>query len=262
MARTERASKGQRKRIENMLKSGLIDRIEAQGIIEKHREAAESVKRRQPSSKPVVAERLAFWEERFPGKGEALMAILQPFYCWQPKLKPALPDLEERVKLAIFWREIAGVRVFHVSDADSLRAVLLFRDTLGDSLRASFLPWRVNPLLTALAGSLRESVWSSIEEGALWTSIEEELWTSIEDSLLDSLGNSLRALLRVLPWRALWAALFISCGFVVVGRHEEVTKIKPLLKLWLEGNYPIRFDEEGNLLVLVAKPSSPGQAVG
>ena len=79
------------------------------------------------------------WEERFPGKGKALMEVLRPFYDWKLELKPALPDLEERAKKAVSWREISGVRVFTEYYLDSsmysLRASLL--NSLEDSLMAS-----------------------------------------------------------------------------------------------------------------------------
>ena len=196
----KKATKAQRERIENMLKSGLIDRGEAQRIIAMH-------------SDP----RLAFWEERFPGKGIAIMEILRPFYGWNPRLKPALPNLEMRAKQAVFWRKAKSLRVAHLSELDSLGK--WFWTSLGDSLGGSF--WTL--------------LWDSLR-GPLPTL----LWDSLGASLLDSFRNPLGD------------SLFYACIFVVLGKSEEAAKLKPLLELWLAGNYPVGFDEGNNLLVLVA----------
>ena len=155
-----------------------------------------SSKKRRPKAAPVDID-LAFWEKRYPGKGEAIMGVLRPFYGWKPELKPALPDLKACAKKAIFWREVKGVRVFQLSDAASLW------DSLRDSLRYS-------------------------------------LGASLGDSLRDSLEASLRY------------SLFFPCGFILADRPAQAARFKPLLDLWLAGNYPVGFDKDGNLLVLVA----------
>ncbi|MBU2509042.1 hypothetical protein KKE33_01500 [Patescibacteria group bacterium] len=178
---------------------------------------------------------LSFWESRFPGRGEALMDILQPFYDWEPKLKPALPDLEEQAKKVIFWKEISGVRVFTGREFDSLKASL--KDSLRTSLKAS------------LWDSLKASLWDSLED-----SLRTSLWDSLRASLWSSLWDSLRASLRVSLWSSLRDSLFYSCGFILADKLEEAAKFQPLLDLWFAGNFPVGFDKDGNLLVLVANP--------
>ena len=152
---------------------------------------------------------LAFWESRFPGKGEALMEILRPFYDWEPELKPVLPDLEERIRNVVFWRDTLDVKVFTISDG-----------------------------------------------GSLWASLWDSLWSSPRSSLRDSLRDSLWASLRDSLWDSLWASLFYSCGFILTNKPVEAAKFQPLLDLWLAGNFPVGFDKDGNLLILVADPES------
>ena len=198
---------------------------------------------------------LSFWESRFPGRGEALMDILQPFYDWEPKLKPALPDLEEQAKKVIFWKEISGVRVFTGREFDSLKASL--KDSLRTSLKASL--W--DSLKDSLRTSLKASLWDSLEDSlrtSLWDSLEDSLrtslWDSLRASLWSSLWDSLRASLRVSLWSSLRDSLFYSCGFILADKLEEAAKFQPLLDLWFAGNFPVGFDKDGNLLVLVANP--------
>ena len=168
---------------------------------------------------------LAFWESRFPGKGEALMEILRPFYDWEPELKPVLPDLEERIRNVVFWRDTLDVKVFTISDGGSLWA------------------------------SLWDSLWSS-PRSSLRDSLRDSLWASLRDSLWDSLRDSLRFSLGFFLLDSLSASLFYSCGFILADKPEEAAKLQPLLDLWLAGNFPVGFDKDGNLLILVADPES------
>lgn len=194
-----------------------------------------SSKKRRPKAAPVDRN-LAFWEERYPGKGEAIIGVLRPFYGWKPELKPALPDLEARAKEAIFWREIKGVRVFQMADAVSLPASL--PASLWDSLWCS------------LRDSLGNSLWNSLRD-----SLRDSLRASFEASLWASLRDSLRASLRDSLWYSLWYSLFFPCGFILADRSDQTARtarLKPLLDLWLAGNFPMGFDKDGNLLVLVA----------
>ncbi len=166
---------------------------------------------RGPDPKP------AFWEERFPGKGKALLEIVRPFYGWKPELKPAFPDLEVRGKQAMFWCEVKGVRAIRSGEEVSL----------GDS------PW------PSLGDSLQGSLQSSLR-------------TSLRDSLSDSLGYSLWSSLEVSLRTSLLLSLFYACSFILVGKPEEAAKLRPLLALWLDGNFPRDLDKDRNLLVRVA----------
>ena len=206
------ATRKQIGRIVNMLLSGEIDRVEATEIIERDRKQDLN---------------LAFWESRFPGKGQALMEVLRPFYDWKPELKPALPDLEEQAKQAVFWRDVSNVRALRRSEATVLEASLF--DSFDASPEASFLD-------------------------SLGTSRMTLLWRLLDDSFYESpglqgivkkvsLGFKLRRSFRPLLWKARWSSLLNP-------------KFKSLLDLWLAGNFPVGFDKDGNLLVLVADPES------
>ncbi|MBU2613274.1 hypothetical protein KJ925_02330, partial [Patescibacteria group bacterium] len=128
MARIQLATRKQIGSVVTLLVSGKASREDAQAFIDRFKDVPSVKKRRkqEPATDPNL---VVFWDERYPGKGEAIMEILRPFCGWKPERKPALPDLEERAKAAIFWRDIKDVRVF--DDPISLRA------SLEDSLRAS-----------------------------------------------------------------------------------------------------------------------------
>ena len=178
-------------------------------------------------SRPEVDINLAFWEVRFPGKSGALMKVLSPFYGWKPEFRSAIPNLAEKDKQAVFWRDVKNVRVLKNSDTSLLEASL--GDSLGDSLEE----------MQDSEDSFETSFGS-----LFWNSLFDSLFDSLETSLWDSSRDSLRASLRT--------SIVYSCFYILDDKPKEAAKFKPLLDLWLAGNFPVGFDEDGNLLVLVA----------
>jgi hypothetical protein len=170
------------------------------------------------NKKMGVDSNLAFWEERFPRKGRAIMEVLRPFYIWKPVLKPPLPDLEIKAKEAVFWRGVTGVRIFSRAEAVSPQDSIGFwlRDSLGDSLGDSL----EDPLGNSLRDSLRIALGSVFRFRG-----------SRDDSCVDS--------------------IFCTIAYVISDKPDEAAKFKPLLDLWLSGNYPFGFDKDDNLLILV-----------
>lgn len=212
-----KATKAQRERIKNMLESGLIDRDEAQEIIDKPRVNPD--KSLDPN---------AFWEEKFPGNGGAITDVLRPFYGWQPVLRAAIPCLEERSRQAICWRELNDIRVLCAARETSLwhSCQRLIKVSLMDSLK--------DPSHELSQEWLRARLLSSLE-ASLKVRFTRALWDSLDAMLQDCLRGS----------------LWVPCCLAVAGKLEEAAKFKPLLDLWLAGNFPVGFDAEGNLLVLV-----------
>jgi hypothetical protein len=220
MATERLATKGQMARILALYAQDKLSHEATQAFIRAHT-SHPRVQRPTRADDPRSVEH---WEERFPGKGAALLEILKPFFNWKPELKPALPDLEERAKSAVFWREIAGVRVFR-SESD------LFHAPLRVSLWVSFQAPLRDSLRISLLNSLRDSLPDSLPD-----LFRDSFRYSLLDSLRPSFGDS----------------LFYPCGFVLAGKFETAAKFKLLHDLWLAGNFPAGFDNEGNLLVLVA----------
>jgi len=196
----------------------------------------------------------AYWEELFPRKGAAIMGFVHPFYYeWKPKLNSALPDLEDRAKEVVFWRKVAGVKVYRLSEAASLGASLedSLKVTLGDSI------WR--SLRASLWHSFRASPWDSrrashwdLLRASLRRSLRALLGASLKDSLGDSLAASFKDSLKDSLLKSLFYSLIYPLAYVLADEPDEVRKFRALHQLWLAGNYPVGFDREWNLLVLVA----------
>ncbi|HPN14671.1 MAG TPA: hypothetical protein PLF71_00950 [bacterium] len=227
MEKKRKATKGQRERIVNMLNSGLIDSAEAQALIERHRDDLSA--RKQQDKKRLEAERLAFWEKGYPGKGKAVMKVLRPFYNWQPVLKPALPDLEDRVRTFDFWE---GVKVYEfvteVADAS-------LKHTVWDSR------WDL-PFIHV------EPFWYSEERRSLELALSPLLYTQLSALFGPSLAaNALASLINTLT-----ALLVGVYGDLRDGRIKGAAEFKPLLALWLAGNFPIASDSNDNLIVFVS----------
>lgn len=181
--------------------------------------------KRGPYWKPgLEAERLAYWEGRFPEeKGNLLRCCLLPIYGWQPKLMPALADLDGRARTAIFWRETTGVRQFRPIEGDALQVSLSV--SIGSSL------------LDVFEGLCRD------EEYAAWQLCFWAMWPGLCRS-----RNPFKHHHR----DALEIALFRIYRSFRDGQPEEAARFKPFIELWRAGNFPVGFDKDGNLLVLVA----------
>jgi hypothetical protein len=226
--------------------------------------------------------RIRVWREHeeptIRAHADAIFDLIGPFYGWKTELRPALSDLKARACAAIFWRliheqkdemgivsrglppenkryadpyvkRIRGVSVFTPKQIDSLRDSL--RDPLQDSLQ--------NSLRASLQDSLGDSLWASLEDSlrdSLWASLEDSLRDSLWASLRDPLGDPLKDSLRFSFWASLrdsfWASLFYGLGFALVNT-QPIPQFHTLLDTWRSGNYPVGFDKNDNLMVLVAE---------
>ena len=168
----------------------------------------------------------AHWEKQLPGKGEAIMEVLRPFSDWKPELKSEIADLQERAKKAIFWCDIKGVRRI-LWPADEL-----FWDSLGGSV--------MSRLMTVYWKKTLTRYWESYRKNSL---------LMFQDSFRAQFGEKFGD--EVLTWFSYPVSL--SVIHVVSNEPDEVARLKPLLDLWLAGNFPYGFDRDGHLLVLIAR---------
>ena len=202
--------------------------------------SAHSKKRGKRSKR--VDRNLAYWEEQFPGCGQEIMNVLRPFYGWQPALRRAIPRLEKRARSAVFWKEVKSV---HINRLESVWDLNYAReDTVAESLEKS------------IRHTLGDSISYSLEE-ALDDSIGPSLRNSVRDVISESIGVKIidfhsRNYFNDSIGESLMKSIFYACVRVVEDRCKEGAKFKPLLDLYLAGNFPAGFDKEGDLLVLVA----------
>lgn len=230
----KRATREQIGRIMSMLVGGQITFEHAQFIID------------GGSSRSLENERLLYWEERVPGKGEIILGALNRFYFWEPRLMPAMPNLDEIARKAIFWREFCGVKTY------SLKYPSYSRASIYDSLWGHF-------------GDLIKE-WQEFEVRNEKPSLQHSVQVAlcpVYKPFLNSLGQEPKRRTSFAmngawidisegQWNSFFAAVYFMCGFLAVDKPEESAKFNSLLYLWLDGNYPIGFDEDGKLLVLVA----------
>jgi len=243
----KRATQDQIGRIVAMLVSRQIDFDEAQSIIRKHgkKDMAPTPKGRVASPEPCdeadsrapedasspapkVVLDLAFWEKNFFGKGAALMEAIGPVCDWNPELKPALPDLEKRARGAVFWKGFKEIRCIPSSQGDDYLHPV--SESFEESLKVPIKP----PAPDTYDETLKKITWS----------LACDLLRDLEHGFVDSVRSSMVFSLRVI--------CLYACKFAIANQPEETAKFKPLLELWLAGNFPIGFDWNGNLLVLVA----------
>jgi len=225
---TERATREQIGRIVSMLVGGQIPFDLAQAI------ATNGVRIMTEQEKHTV-----YLEKSFPGYGEKLMKVLGLLYSWEPALRvpPKEIDLAYMEK-SVFWREVTGIRPITRDEA-----VLLREDDVDDiwlSLRVVYEE-QLQKLLGERWHELRESLRSIV------------FATEIGVKLNRSLDLSDRDYLWGLVWHSsLTMSLFYRCAFVLADKPEMSAKFGGLHELWLSGYYPIGFDKDGKLLVMVA----------
>jgi len=163
---------------------------------------------------------------RYPAElADKLTGMIKPFYGWEPKLKPTVPDLQMKARRATRWYRIKGIKTYALCDVALLQASLQI--SFGDALR---------------------SVCKDMLYGEHWSLLEQTLSTRLQESLSASIEESLLIMLR----DALFLSLFYAYGLALVGMPQQGIDFKPELDLWLAGNFPVGFDKDGNLLVLVA----------
>ncbi len=239
----KRATQDQIGRIVSMLVSRQIDFDEAQAIIRKYgkREAEAQAGTATPKTEsradpePQEPELpsapkwdLDFWEKRFFGKGAVLMEFVGPFQDWRPRLASPLPDLEQRAREAVFFREFKEVRCVPFSHRDEYEGHLrhTFQDLLGNVFDSE-----------TYRDALQRAAWDLVADLFIYR-------TSLNRKYRDNLGGPM---LHSLKW-----ILVHACHFAIVGELEKAGEFKPLIDLWLAGNFPIGIGYDGNLLVLVA----------
>ncbi|MEI7512427.1 MAG: hypothetical protein WCK01_03135 [Candidatus Uhrbacteria bacterium] len=160
--------------------------------------------------------RHTFWESRFPGHGTKIMEALGVVYEAQLQLNPPVSDLEARAQRAIFWRPIKSVSTMDIMSVP--------------------------------------------QHTSLWKDLDDRYGDGLRDVFDDRYEDSLAASIYLAFQRAfqgpfaasLWTSLYFVVGASIVGNMDLLVQFQPLLGLCALGNFPIGFDEEGNLLLLVA----------
>lgn len=188
--------------------------------------------------------RYMYLERQFPGKGQDLFDLIHPFYGWEVKLLPKNTETMVSLEQIVFWEKPKAIRYITLHD-EALDGV---QRSLSHALEDDL--WSL----------LTEALQRSFENSHDWDFQRQRLWKTLKDQLRNSLGKTdqeefLLGYEEGFKWRLtnnLWDTFFFPCSFVLAGERHIASKFQPLMQLWLIGNFPIGFDKEDNLLVLVA----------
>jgi hypothetical protein len=179
-----------------------------------------------------------YWDEVAPGHGEHLAMFARRFVGWDPVLKPAPADLDDRVAKAIFWKSVPDIRVFHAKqDIEYTRA---FSHGLYDQAATSYvvrnLGFYRNRANLGKENALVMALYAKITAGVITPQTRA--------AMADPLGDR--------PCDYLLESLLGACLFEAVGKREHALKFLPLLNLWHDGIRPVGYDGNGNVIVRVA----------
>lgn len=245
------ASPGQISRIVAMLASGQITAEEAQAII--RRELVGGTK-----SPPISSgfENLDSILEVFPSKAAEISEALLPLYTRKIHLYEPIKNLGLRI--AQIFSDYAGrklVRTFPYKQLmEAFEAVHLTFENIMEEGDARNCP---SGLITV--SDVGTSVW--FRSGK----VEDFLVTgAVEDWIGDDL-NKLVELSRVVtdkdeqiewPWAPFQDSLLGIVNTLIclihIEDHEAVARYKALLQIYLDGNLPLGFDKDRNIIVLTA----------
>lgn len=225
----KQVSKEQIGSIVTLLVAGKVPHDEAQAFIDKYKDAP-SAKKRKAAEKPASI--IQVWKERYPGRDQLFDELLAPLYGVRFAFRPAVADLEARLAAGTLdWMKATGVRLVRFTDIVRIQEISL-----------------TNPLHELIQGIGSEELWGDFNDwffSVPWVPLEAEfkrilgapLWMALEDC--ESRGF-------------LVDTIYQLSQEIIEGRAETALKFKPLIELWLVGNFPAGLDEEGNLLILVA----------
>jgi hypothetical protein len=173
------------------------------------------------------------WERSNPGMGGRFIDLIGAFYQWSPSLSPAPSDIVDRVRRAIFWRNVEGVHLVGLEFMPSYFAPYLFGGYGEPEHDVMMPPRRVRRLF-------------------------EYRLLEVQDNLLSmTLGTSDHRLYYYLKW-AFRDTLYVPCWLLAQGREDEAVRYDPLFLLWRSGNFPIGFDpSDGKPLILTRKFLAP-----
>lgn len=179
--------------------------------------------------------------ELFPKQKEILERITDPFRSWTPRLGARLPDLHARFERAMFWRRFRRV---HPVSPDELP---LAQRNVDDRL--------IGEIWATQQKTMRPPLWDELVKCA--TPPPGRAWDTLTAGVNASCWNAIKEPLGALPEgvshrASLWNSIFYACGFAVVDATFSWEQFLPLHELWRTGNFPLLFDRDDDLLVLVA----------
>lgn len=209
-------------------------------------------------------ELLAFWHERFPRRGRAILELLGPFYTSELSfaLKPPVSDLGSMAEHAVFWRTISGVQVAGVGSwpeaeeaCEKMRSIRVDLGTsLRDSLGESVLFHSETILKDELGRVLRQRIVDGFRETRGITFPSDlrihRRQSGIEPGEYETRRAWTWARLVDRLWESLAASLCYAVSCMIT--RETMKDFRPLLDLWRSGNLPVGFDDKNRLIVLCA----------
>jgi hypothetical protein len=170
---------------------------------------------------------VAYWEHRFPGKGEELAAITSAFQGWQPDYAPNDAGLEQDVLEATRSMGVSKMRIFPLSQADLAQRVV------GRSVRSLFDAVLLEPSGQRRFAEVNDAIGQAFGQ-------------------LMSNGRGPRVMLRVWLYDLLVKALLCS-----LTQHADLARIQKVLRRWKQGQYLIglgTLDGVATALVVVDDP--------
>ena len=221
----------------------------------RHQGRETRTKRTQRAASPF-AKMVSLWNQRYPGKREAIMDLLGPFYGSKAELKPPLPDLEQKIAQIDWLGRVNEVKFMHMKDVYTFNQgspeLLYFAQyrtwlqrTLGDDLSQK---------LQTLADARIHNEMVQNPPDLLQVRFWDEFWDAYDYSVIkprkvyvefnDSAPSN-----HMLHFGCM---LVESFDLLLLNQEETVSKIRPFFDLWRSGNLIQGKDNEGALYIIIA----------
>lgn len=221
----------------------------------RHQGRESRAKQAQRATSPF-AKMVSPWNRRYPGKGEAIMDLLGPFYGSKAELKPPLPELEQKIAQIEWLGRVNEVKFMHMKDVYTFNQgspeLLYFAQygtwlqrTLGDDLtqklRALTHVRIHNQMVQNPHDPLQVRFWDEFWDAYDYSAIKpRKVYVECNDSAPSNHMQNFGCI------------LVESFDLILLNQEETVSKIRPFFDLWRSGNLIQGTDNEGALYLIVA----------
>jgi len=221
----------------------------------------------------------------YPSKGRAIAEIVEPFHyfypflsegphptegtfyggmgIWRPVPGPSLPDLEARIKQAIFWKEVRAVRCCNEAKIEFPWHCWERKPRNWKKKEKEYYDHLLQHDRDLVA-QIKLPFWASLLEVPKYAALAQRFKKEGDVlSNLDQLGYLIENFTFKGDFMARMCGLAschfndlipvqIPCALVVLGDMEGAALFKPLLDIIARWNFPFGFDQDDNLVVLTA----------
>lgn len=154
-----------------------------------------------------------YWEQRFPGRGRAIMEFLGPFYADRLSFVPrrALPNLVPLARAAVLWQQVKGVSVI----TSWLNLDRRLSEGLVDGLTEAYGEVIDSLTFERISSGVEETLSDRLSEGIMWLLSAPESLQGVRQAVREYLVGSTRQTITFGEWLLAYGRAWLRVSVVV-----------------------------------------------